>query len=237
MNTAVKVGLAGCAGVASAAVVVAVVGTVVAFTWGRQALETTLGRPEGAHGRALQALTTTRPFTPPPDGRLTESQVRRFLGVCRVWAERREKDAAEFDRAVRGMSGRDVSSVEGYLFWLKVGNGMRDAFVAGLQAEQMSLEEYRFVHRAVGTAALAMANEAVAPQLSALPQDLPLPPDMARSLDAVRQQVGSAPPENVRLLAPFKAELERYLPVAPRALMLFPLLVEVDETDPTGALW
>lgn len=192
-----------------------------------------VGDADGVHGRELQRLHAAHPFAAPASGVFTESQLERFVAVCRRFAAFRERNAERFREMTESLSKSD-DRVGWALFMLRFGAELRDELVAALVAQRMPLEEYRFLHAAVTKAALAGLGEQARQALLRPGAEGPTAELLRNVPDpALREALGelaTVPAANLELARRHREMLEPLLPVAPMAGMLFPLLATEDRS-------
>ena len=100
-----------------------------------ETLHNIAGDDEGEFGKRAAAIAQQHPFTPPSDGILTEHQLQQFIAV--------KQKLAAVDQEERAVD-----------YFTRV-NRLRMAQIAGLEEQQMPLDEYSWVHLNVYLALVA----------------------------------------------------------------------------------
>jgi hypothetical protein len=180
-------------------------------------------------GRRAQQLRQSHPFEKNADGSLTDSQLVRFLAV----AEKTTGviNSEEIQRETDSLQKSKNPYIDGFRFFAKFGNTWRNALLDSLEEHQMSLEEYQYIHKnalKAWAAALkqqteqAWSNQKSENEQSPVPE---IPDELKRFVD----DATNVPPGNIAIIANHKADVDKFLPTAPFAKMLFPFLVEPDK--------
>lgn len=160
-----------------------------------------------------QGVKRQNPYTAPPNGQLTQAQVERLIRVQRAVKEqlgaRWSGLEARFNQLTQSQGGSSSLDYRKALdLFRESGSLIVDAKriqVAALNAQGFSAQEYAWVRGQV-YAALGLGL----PKLD--------PAEILRQINSrnfnpqVALQKPQAPPANVRLVQPFKAELEAYYP-------------------------
>ena len=185
-----------------------------------------VGSENSYWGKRIKAVNETSAFKPKPDGEIREDQLDRFLKVVEEFASVRNQHESEFDEFQKKMTDSNFPFIEGFQFWRKVGNQLREAFVSGLEKQHMSLDEYRYVHRAVVKAQIASAGAEI--------QQSPENTGLENVPDAEQREIYDdakrVPAANLELIRKEKERVDKDLPSAPIARILFPLLT-LGDTD------
>lgn len=173
------------------------------------------GTENSKYGKRIKALNEQNRFQAPGDGVITPEQLNRFLRAIEEYVRIRDQHEAEFQEFERKMKDSDYPYIDGLRFWWNVGDQLRQAFVGGLEKEHLSLDEYRYIHRAIVTAYIADSGQDPEPPVIDLS-------DQQR--DQIHEESKQVPASNLQLIRNEKERLDRLLPNAPMARILFPLL-------------
>lgn len=194
-SSCLKIFIFGCLFTVVAAIVLVFASGYIAKKWAGDLF----GTENSKYGKRIKALDEQNPFQAPADGVITPEQLNRFFSAIEEYVRIRNQHEAEFQEFERKMKDSNYPYIDGLRFWWDVGDQLRQAFVGGLEKEHLSLDEYRYIHRAVMTAYMADTGEE-------------------------HQEAKQVPPPNLQLIRNEKERLDRLLPNAPMARVLFPLL-------------
>lgn len=228
-----KVAAIGCAVCLLGGVVLAGVTAVVGGAWLKGQVSNLIADESSDYARRLAPLRQARPFQPPADGAFTEEQLERFLAVCERYRKLRSQLGPEQERRLEELQRSRNLTFEGVLFWWRLGNELREAFLGGLEQERLSLEEYRYLHASAFKAmsvliARAARQEGLAPE-GGVEASLPAPGEGGEDAERVREiadDLQAVPEGNVDAVWRQRARVEEALTTAPRGGMLFPLLAD-----------
>jgi hypothetical protein len=158
------------------------------------------------------------PFTPPASGELTSSQVDRLMRVQKRVRDQLGANAAQFERTYQSLLAKKEASVtdapaliSAYRDLAKMFIDAKRAQVAALNDAGLSLGEYRWIRSAVYQAIGAPFMEMDFAQIASSMKAGNDPAAPARLEGAFK---GAAPPPNVKLVEPFKKQLEDNLGLA-----------------------
>lgn len=213
-----------------------IVAAVILFAAGGYLMDRFVGETiasEGSSfGKRAEQLQKSNPFRESADGRITEDQLRRFLGVSQKCME--TVNFPEVQKEIDRIKNSENPYWDGYKFFKEFGNRYRNALLDALEAHKMSLPEYQYIHKNAlksygavlkkesGTLFTQQQEEGA--EENPAPQMPEIPDDVKKFLD----DATTVPPENITVIENQRAEVDKYLPSAPFAKMLFPLLVDPD---------
>lgn len=149
-------------------------------------------------------------YQPPADGVLAEAQVRRYLDVQRAMRSRLEERVQTLRERYEEVDqqGRDPTPAELAQAWVDTTGLLveaTEAQVDALNAQDFSLDEYRWVR---GQVLVAAGFAAPGYDITDLTGDGPAPGE------AIAPGATDVPEANVQLVAPHAEELEQTLPFA-----------------------
>jgi zinc-ribbon domain len=215
-SSCLKIFVYGCLFTVVAAIILLAASGYIAKKWAGDLF----GTENSKYGKRIKALNEENRFQAPADGIITQEQLNRFLSAIEEFVRVRNRHEAEFQEFERKMKDSNYPYIDGLRFWWNVGDQLRQAFVGGLEKEHMSLDEYRYIHRAVVKAYMANTGEELqqTPEVSGL-NDIP-----DEQLKQIYEEAKQVPSANLQLIRNEKERLDRLLPSAPMARVLFPLL-------------
>ncbi|MBB6096916.1 hypothetical protein HNR42_000328 [Deinobacterium chartae] len=179
-------------------------------------------RPVSAFLSDLRAPIATAPqapgnaqpaYTPPSGGNLTRAQVQRFVRVQRSTREAIGGDFARLENVYNNLGQQQNPNPLEWVGALREVGGVigkaREANARALQANRFSSSEYRWVrgkvYAALGVNAVGMDLERLARDLQGFNWTGGTPPQVELPQASTRDR---------ELIAPFRAELERNVPLA-----------------------
>ncbi len=119
-----------------------------------ETLRTIAAAPDSDFGKRAAALRASHPFTPPADGRLTEHQIDQFLAVKRKLMDIDDEMAADFQRDNNG-GQPSTGNLLKWNFFSRT-QRLRMAQIDALETQQMTFEEYNWVHFRIYQALVAL---------------------------------------------------------------------------------
>jgi hypothetical protein len=137
-------------------------------------------------------------FTPPGDGVLTQAQLDRYFSVQAHRVAALDEKYQEISRSARDPGFREV--IESYSDLLGLILEAKRAQVAALNQHNFSLQEYTWVRREVFRAAALPLTQLDLSELASAGVELP--------------ETTAVPEENIRLLEPYRDNLEETLGLA-----------------------
>ncbi|MCI0417560.1 hypothetical protein L0222_32740 [bacterium] len=148
MSTGIKVLLIGCISVVVIGVIALGVGGYFVKTWFTEKKETfknVLGTEDSEYGKKTAELNEKYPFTPPADNIVRENQLQRFLAV------RKEMNVVykQHEAEIKKMTDKPNPTASDALGGLSIINDIHMAQLTGLQAQNMSKDEYEYLRRMV----------------------------------------------------------------------------------------
>lgn len=185
-------------------------GAVAYYLFGRPALNAINAARDLGRIQQLESQVSDRSnFSSPPDGVLSASQVERYLVVSRQLMSDIEDRITVLEERYQDVNSRSVAfsgfreAASAWAELLRLVVDAKETQVAALNSAGFSLSEYSWVRGQVMSAAGVPLFQV---DLAAL---------LENDVDpTVRQQVESAPPANVELVAPYTQEIERLVPLA-----------------------
>ena len=98
-----------------------------------------------AYAEAAAKLKREHPFTPDPEGRVTDDQIRRYLAVCRAIETFIEAHRVEFDK----IPGDQNPGLGNLVRYGKLRGRLSMEQVKEMGTQEMSVEEYHYIYRNV----------------------------------------------------------------------------------------
>lgn len=210
-----------------------VVASVVLFAAGgyfvKRYVADVIGTEESSYGTRAKDLRRRFPFEAKADGRITDDQLARFLKVAERFTQ--VIGSEDWKRRQEELQKSPSPYIDGFRFWLQFGDKMRKTMMESLEENRMSLEEYQYVHKcALKTWAASYREQAGRLLEQQQPQEQQQPaPEMPEEVRRLLDDVATVPSENLVVLRNRQSDVEKFLPAAPFAKMLFPLLVDPDK--------
>lgn len=163
----------------------------------------------GELDRLNSQVTDQSAYVPPSDLRLTEGQVEKFVVIQRVMKDSMEQEASAFETSIKELESKfkgtnvQLSPREAVRYWNDLSQmlvNVKRVQVEAINAEELSLEEYRWV-ASQALAAMGMPNVVM---------DITNPKKM---MEAGETQAEAVPvhPENAKLIMPHQELLSETL--------------------------
>ncbi len=238
MSTGVKVVLIGCGLLFVIAIIALGVGGYFAKKYvgeGIESVKNVIGSEDSEYGKKVIELSQKYPFTPPSDGVITENQLQRFLNVRKSLYSIYKNHEGEFAK-LQDPKGPGVDTAfKGFSMM----NELRKTQTDALEAQKMSMEEYKFMVTTVYVTWATKATKDVAPAMNSAAEDFKKSiesidsqiadssiPEAAKEqlrrtkemmqsqLDSIPQDVNkqleAVPQANIDLLTRYQKEIEQY---------------------------
>ena len=150
-------------------------------------IQNTLGIEGSEFAAAADKLKKAYPFTPRPDGLVTEEQLRRYLAVCGAMESYVQLHRAEFEGPREGQPTQNVGDL---LRYGQTRGRLSMEQMKAMEAQRMPIEEYHYVYTNVNADAYSESMQMVMKQMKNPQGDLPRPeptgtdPQALEALDA-----------------------------------------------------
>lgn len=131
-------------------------------------------------GEAEQAVKNQSSFTAPADGKLSVAQVTAFVAIQQMISDKMGSDFALLEEKYKRMGGQDAQPADAglkdvmgaYADITSLMAKAKEARVTGLNVQNMSMEEYRWIRNQVSAALPHIAMDAPAPEAATATTDV-----------------------------------------------------------------
>lgn len=185
MSTGVKVVLIGCGLLFVIAIIAFGVGGYFVKRYVGEGIETVknvVGSDDSEYGKKIAELSQEYPFTPSSDGVITEDQLQRFLNVRKSLYSIYKNHESEFAKLQDPKGPGFDTALKGFSMM----NELRKAQAGALEAQKMSMEEYRYMVTTVYVTWASKATQDVVPAMNSAAEDL------KKSIEDINKQIADS---------------------------------------------